>query len=245
MDISSLAGLRVLRLFRLMRVIRISKFIKPYIGIFWEMMLLSRYSIPMLTGFTVFCTIVLSALVYSAEEKEDTFDSIFEAMYWCVITQTTLGYGDIAIVTELGRFMACITAYVGVLQLTMSINVIGSCFDEAYTRFLDKKERELKAQLGMQIQESRRATLVNGSPQTVARNSCYLPKKVRSSMSHDMDVTCTKTQLLRMVAKLTFSLTDLKTGNSILSCNNTMALIREVKDLLEGIIVSSDDTTDY
>lgn len=68
--------------------------------IFYETMLLARYSLPMLISYTTFCTIVFSALVYYAEEKKGTFVSMFEAMYWCVVTQTTLGYGDIRIVTE-------------------------------------------------------------------------------------------------------------------------------------------------
>lgn len=247
MDISSLAGLRVLRIFRLMRVIRVSKFIKPYIGIFWEMLLLSRYSLPMLAGYTFFCTIVLSALIYSAEEKHGTFQSIFEAMYWCVVTQTTLGYGDIAIVTVLGRFIACITAYLGIIQLTMTINVLGSCFDEAYTRFLSTKERDFKKQLGIQIQESRRASLANGLPLTLVPTSNSSMIKMRSpSISHDINNTCGARQLLRMVAKLTSSLADLETENSISSCKHSMALIREIKDLMEGIINSdklSDDQT--
>jgi len=171
MEISGLAGLRVLRIFRLMKVIRVSKFIESYIGIFWDMLLLSRYSLPMLTGCTVFCTVVLSALIFIAEEKHGTFHSIFEAMYWCVVTQTNLGYGDIAIVTESGRFIACITTYLGVILLTIPINILGSCFDEAYTRFLSTKERELKEEMGIQIQESRRATLLaNGSPLTLLPN---------------------------------------------------------------------------
>jgi len=46
-----------------------------------------------------------------------------------------------------------------------------------------------------------------------------------------------------MVAKLTSSLAHLETGYSISDCKNSMALIREIKDLLEGII-SSDDLND-
>jgi len=103
----------------------------------------------MLLNVTVLSTLVLSALVYSAEEdaKPKTFQSVFETMYWCVVTQTTLGYGDINVVTPLGRLLACITAIVGIMNLAFMINLIGSCFDEAYTRFLSREEQDFKKRL--------------------------------------------------------------------------------------------------
>jgi len=124
----------------------------------------------------------------------------------------------------------------------MTINVMGSCFDEAYTRFLCMKERDFKDQLGIQIQESRRASLANGLPLTLVPESDSSKSKICLTMAHDIN-ECTTRELLRKVAKLTSSLADLETGNSISSCNNSMALIREIKDILEEII-SYDDLSD-
>jgi len=140
---------RVLRVFRLSKALRVSRYKKTtnILTIFSETAILARHSFTMLVLSFLFCTIVLASLTYAAEEKAGTFLSVFEALYWCIITQTTLGYGDIPIVTPAGRILACVTAYIGIINLTFMINVLGSCFDEAYTRFLTREERALKERL--------------------------------------------------------------------------------------------------
>jgi len=151
-EASSINYLRVLRIFRLMKVIKISRYMSSYLEIFKETVILARHSFSMLMSLIIFGTTVLGALMYSVEEEAGTFTSIFEAMYWCVITQTTVGYGDIQVVTDSGRLLACITAYTGIFNLTIMVNVMGSCFDEAYTRFLTKEEDKFKQQLGVEVE---------------------------------------------------------------------------------------------
>jgi len=63
------------------------------------------------------------------------------------VTQTTLGYGDINVVTPLGRLLACVTAIIGIINLAFMVNLVGSCFDEAYTRFLSREEQDFKKRL--------------------------------------------------------------------------------------------------
>lgn len=150
-EVTSINYLRVLRICRLMKIIRISRYMSSYLEIFSETVILARHSFSMLMSLILFGTTVISALMYSVEEEDGTFASIFEAMYWCVITQTTVGYGDIQVVTDTGRLLACVTAYMGIFNLTIMVNVMGSCFDEAYTRFLTKEEKNFKKQLGVEM----------------------------------------------------------------------------------------------
>jgi len=63
------------------------------------------------------------------------------------VTQTTLGYGDINVVTPLGRVLACCTAIIGIVHIAFMVNLVGSCFDEAYTRFLSREEQDFKKRL--------------------------------------------------------------------------------------------------
>lgn len=150
---------RVLRLCRIGKAFRISRYKKVtnIFRVFTEATVLARHSLTMLVCTFLFTTVILAALTYSAEESAGTFNSVFEAMYWCVITQTTLGYGDIPITTSLGRLLACITAYIGILNLTFMINVLGSCFDEAYTRYLTREELALKKQLVAELHSEDRS----------------------------------------------------------------------------------------
>merc|ERR1719233_2239679 len=109
----------------------------------------------MLLNVTILWTIVLSALIWSAEEDVEpkTFVSVFETIYWCIVTQTTLGYGDINVVTPIGRLLACITTIIGIINLAFMINLMSSCFEEAYTRFLAKEEYEFKLRLEAEMRK--------------------------------------------------------------------------------------------
>jgi len=142
--------LRVLRICRLMKILRISTYLNSCLVIFSETIILAQDSLIMLANVTLFSTLVLSVLVYIVEQDapgHGTFTSVFEAMYWCVVTQTTLGYGDINVVTPIGRMLACVTAMIGIINLAFMINLVGSCFDEAYTRFLSREELDFKKKL--------------------------------------------------------------------------------------------------
>jgi len=144
-------SLRVLRLSRLVKVLRLVRSMKNYAGIFAETLILARHSLMMLANVMILFTIAVSAIMYNFELGHNTFISVFDAMYWCVVTQTTLGYGDIMVVSHLGRILACFTAYMGIFNLTFIINVMGSCFDEAYTRFLAKEERNFKKRWELEV----------------------------------------------------------------------------------------------
>lgn len=78
------------------------------------------------------------------------------------MTQTTLGYGDINVVTPLGRVLACCTAIIGIVHIAFMVNLVGSCFDEAYTRFLSREEQDFKKRLeeewGDNTEETKRKT---------------------------------------------------------------------------------------
>jgi len=58
------------------------------------------------------------------------------------------------VVTPLGRLLACVTAIVGIMNLAFMINLIGSCFDEAYTRFLSREEQDFKKRLESEWDET-------------------------------------------------------------------------------------------
>ena len=49
------------------------------------------------------------------------FQSIFAAMWWCLPTLLTMGYGDIVPVTAIGKLLACITSFVGVIVSCASV----------------------------------------------------------------------------------------------------------------------------
>ena len=63
--------------------------------------------------------------------------NIPKAMWWSVITFTTIGYGDVYPVTAIGKFIASIIAIFGVGLHGLLIGIIGSGFIE---QIQDRKE---------------------------------------------------------------------------------------------------------
>lgn len=108
----SLAVVRALRLMRVFRVLKLTE----YVG---EAQILASALRASSRKITVFLLTVLSivlivaALMYQIEGEGSAFTSIPESVYWAVVTLSTVGYGDIAPQTPLGKCLASFLMIVG------------------------------------------------------------------------------------------------------------------------------------
>jgi len=78
--------------------------------------------------------LVSSSLMYYAELSADTFASIPDAMWWAVVTLTTVGYGDVVPVTPLGRLLAGLTALGGIGLFALPASILVSGYEEVRSR---------------------------------------------------------------------------------------------------------------
>lgn len=76
--------------------------------------------------------VLASAVMFFAENaaQPEKFASIPAAMWWSVITLTTVGYGDVAPVTVAGRVVAGVIAILGVGLFAIPAGILGSGFVE-------------------------------------------------------------------------------------------------------------------
>jgi voltage-gated potassium channel len=108
----SLLVLRALRLLRVFRIFRLVHFMS-------EMQFLSVAIGHSLRKISIFILVVLTAVVilgsviYLVEGQTNGFTSIPQSIYWAIVTITTVGYGDIAPVTPLGKFIASFIMLLG------------------------------------------------------------------------------------------------------------------------------------
>ena len=58
-------------------------------------------------------------------EEKRFYSSIPEAMWWCIVTLTTTGYGDLYPVTVGGRLIAAVTMLLGLVLFGMLMNIVG------------------------------------------------------------------------------------------------------------------------
>ncbi len=76
---------------------------------------------------------VVSALAMFAYEP-DTFDSFFHALYWATTALTTVGYGDVYPVTDVGKLISMVSSLFGIAVIAMPAGIITSSFMEEISR---------------------------------------------------------------------------------------------------------------
>lgn len=108
-------SLTVVRSLRLLRVFRILK-LTEYIGEAAVLRIALKESIRKITIFllaVLTIVVIVGALMYQIEGETNGFTSIPVAMYWAIVTVTTVGYGDISPKTVPGRILASLLMIVG------------------------------------------------------------------------------------------------------------------------------------
>jgi voltage-gated potassium channel len=77
-----------------------------------------------------------SSLVYYFERdaQPEKFGSIPAAMWWGIVTLTTVGYGDVVPITLWGRMAGGLTAVMGLCMFAIPVGIIASAFIEAVRR---------------------------------------------------------------------------------------------------------------
>jgi voltage-gated potassium channel len=78
--------------------------------------------------------VLIGALLYVIEGPSHGFRSIPVGIYWAVVTITTVGYGDVAPVTPLGRFLASVVMLLGYSILAVPTGILTAEFGVAALR---------------------------------------------------------------------------------------------------------------
>ena len=122
--------LRVLRIFVLFRFLKLLRYTRS-INQFVEVLATKRFELLTLLGLLFFVTLTGAIAIYILEDMHNpNINNLFEAIYWSLVTITTVGYGDIAPVSEMGRLIAMIIILLGVAMISFATSVIVSAFSE-------------------------------------------------------------------------------------------------------------------
>lgn len=122
---TSLVALRALRLLRVFRILKLSRYIGEsnfLMAALWA----SRAKIGVFLFAVIILCIIFGTIMYLVEGEANGFTSIPRAIYWCVVTLTTVGYGDIAPMTPLGRFIASIIMIMGYGIIAVPTGIVTS-----------------------------------------------------------------------------------------------------------------------
>lgn len=119
----ALRGLRALRLLRLARTLPFFRYSNPLYGVvqaFRDNALLYLLAFAVLGS-----SVLLGGLSFFLVERDPNL-SLFDSLWWAIVTLTTVGYGDISPQSGLGKVVAGVLMVVGMFTLALFAGVVGS-----------------------------------------------------------------------------------------------------------------------
>ena len=139
---------RVSRLLKLLRIFKVVRYFEPLEIIVAVIQKQSKilWTVASLAFFYIFIT---ALIMFNAEEEinpatgEYLFRNFFDAFYWAACTLTTVGYGDLYPISEIGRVISILSSIVGIAIIALPSGIItAGCMDELKTRKEAKKRKE-------------------------------------------------------------------------------------------------------
>jgi voltage-gated potassium channel len=136
--VSNMALLRIIRIFSILRLAKLGR-ISIAMTRLWGAIHSRRYEL-WLTLSLSFALILFGATALywiEGELQPDKFGSIPRALWWAVITMTTIGYGDVFPLTPLGKIVASFVAIVGIGLIAMPTGILAAAFSDAMRKYDD------------------------------------------------------------------------------------------------------------
>eukprot|EP00002_Diphylleia_rotans_P000193 TRINITY_DN10099_c0_g3_i19.p1 TRINITY_DN10099_c0_g3~~TRINITY_DN10099_c0_g3_i19.p1 ORF type:complete len:992 (+),score=110.20 TRINITY_DN10099_c0_g3_i19:188-3163(+) len=163
--VSGLKVIRVVRLCRVFRIFRLGKYSNSLVVVVRTVMI-SWHILVVLLVIGLLLILVFATFIFHVErgswsrqyegwvlnDSKSSFQDIRDALWFCVITATTVGYGDIYPVTGWGKLLSGAMIFIGTLSVAFPITVICSNFtlewtelkNSMYQRRLQKRSRNPK-----------------------------------------------------------------------------------------------------
>ena len=123
--------LRLLRIFILFRVFKLFRYAKSFQTLA-SVLATKKFEFLTLGIFAFVVIFISSVLIYVMEgnRPDSPIHTMFEAVYWSLVTISTVGYGDIVPVSQEGRFVAMIVIISGISVLAFTTSLFVSAFTE-------------------------------------------------------------------------------------------------------------------
>jgi voltage-gated potassium channel len=129
-------SLLVIRALRLLRVFRVFKLV-GYMGeanVLVTALRSSRRKVGVFLGTVLILVLILGSAMYLVEGATNGFTSIPRAMYWAIVTMTTVGYGDIAPETVPGQILASVVMIIGYAIIAVPTGIVSAELIEGHRR---------------------------------------------------------------------------------------------------------------
>lgn len=120
--------IRALRLLRVFRIFKLGHFLVEG-SLIIRALRASRAKITVFLTFVLLLVIIIGSVMYLVEGGfNPSFSSIPRSIYWAIVTLTTVGYGDITPVTNLGQFLSAAVMILGYGILAVPTGIVSAEF---------------------------------------------------------------------------------------------------------------------
>jgi len=142
-------GFKIFRVTRLLKILRLFKFLRysDKIALFMRVLKKEQNVLLSVLAIAVFYVFLTALIMFNVEPHINpntgaiTFSNFFDALYWATVTLTTVGYGDLCPVTDIGRCVSMLSSLFGVAIIALPSGVItASYLDEL--RALKNEKRD-------------------------------------------------------------------------------------------------------
>jgi voltage-gated potassium channel len=163
----------VLRFFRVLRMLRLAKLGRTSKA--WKLLqqafVEKKQEYALILGLLLVSILFSASVLYWAEgdAQPDKFGSIPRAMWWAIITLTTIGYGDVFPITPVGRIITGFIAVMGVMLVALPTGLFAASFTEVMER--DRLEDEQRAAARRAEREAGQAPKRRRAPAKTAKKA--------------------------------------------------------------------------
>ena len=120
---------RVSRLLKILRVFKVVRYFEP-LEIILAVIRRQRKILYTVLSLALFYIFITALIMFNAEEDinpetgQYLFDNFFDAFYWAACTLTTVGYGDLYPISDIGRVISIISSMVGIAIIALPSGII-------------------------------------------------------------------------------------------------------------------------
>ena len=135
---------------RLLKIVRFTKIVH-YIGpleIFVKVIKKQRKLLMAVALVAIFDILITAILMFQSEQEIDPvtgeyiFKTFHDAFYWAAITLTTVGYGDLCPVSDLGKTLSIISSLLGIGIIAMPSSIITAGYMQELNRRMKEEDEE-------------------------------------------------------------------------------------------------------
>jgi hypothetical protein len=184
---------------------------------------------------SVGCECAGTLMHYTAMDSEPrdsaVFSSIPDTFWWCAVTFTTVGYGDVNPITPLGKILGALTMFVGIFFLAMPLAIVGGSFQDAWYK-LDARAHQLEEE-ARKRQQAESGALEAGSALTKEAEDDEFYQDELQAMAHLAGAAKT---IAGMVERA--STVERRRG----AYDEVQSLVARAKELVQEMAKTTEDT---